>query len=108
MPTLENRKTIKPLCLALIMLGALGGCQSGTTSALDLQGYPNINVVPEAAAPKLTPQEEFEMLSELNALAASQPQLTPAEQAAYLARQRRLAELAKLAEVNTNVIVSGQ
>jgi hypothetical protein len=86
----------------------LSGCQSAGVVALDLQGYPNINVLPQAAAPPLTPEDEYRMLSELNAALAAQPQMSAAEQAAFMARQQRLAELARINGIaTTQQIIDG-
>jgi hypothetical protein len=94
------------LAAALAAL-ALAGCQSSGVGALDLQGYPNVNVVPQAAAPALTPEDEYRMLLELNAVLAKQPQLNPQQNAEYLARQRRLAELARIHGFATEQAIIG-
>jgi hypothetical protein len=80
---------------------ALGGCQSAGTGALDLQGYPNINVVPTGAVAPIGPQQEYEMLASLNAALAAQPVMTAGEKVAYLARQKRLAQIAATHAIDT-------
>ena len=96
----------------LIGLAASGivltACQSAGTGALDLQGYPNINVVPTGAVAPLTPQQEYEMLAELNAAAASQPVMTAGDRAVYLARQKRLAQIAATHAIDTTRIIEAR
>ena len=98
--------------LKILELAAFGlvlaACQSAGTGALDLQGYPNINVVPTGAAPAITPQQEYEMLATLNAAAASQPVMTAGEKAAYLARQKRLAQIAATHAIDTTRIIEAR
>jgi hypothetical protein len=86
----------------------LAACQSAGTGALDLQGYPNINVVPTGETAAMTPQQEYEMLASLNAAAASQPVMTAGEKAAYLARQKRLALIAATHAIDTTRIIEAR
>jgi hypothetical protein len=88
--------------------GLLAACQSASTGALDLQGYPNINVVPQGEVAPLTPQQEYEMLASLNAAAASQPVMTAADKASYLARQKRLQLLAATHAIDTTKIIEAR
>lgn len=97
----------KMICFAALA-GFLTACQSAGTGALDLQGYPNINVVPSGEAAAITPQQEYEMLAELNAALAAQPQLTPGDKALYLARQKRLAQIAATHEIDTSRIIEAR
>ena len=87
---------------------ALSACQTAGTGALDLQGYPNINVVPTGETAAITPQQEYEMLAELNAALAAQPQLTPGDRALYLARQKRLAQIAATHAIDTTRIIQAR
>ena len=96
------------LPLAAVLAGFLTACQSAGTGALDLQGYPNINVVPTGAVAAITPQQEYEMLALLNAAAASQPVMTAGEKAAYLARKKRLAQLAATHAIDTTRIIEAR
>ncbi len=91
-----------------ICVSVLAACQSAGTGALDLQGYPNINVVPTGETSALTPQQEYDMLASLNAAAASQPVMTAGEKAAYLARQKRLAQIAATHAIDTTRIIEAR
>ena len=95
------------MCFSAFLF-ALAGCQSAGTGALDLQGYPNINVVPVGEAAPISPQQEYEMLAELNAALASQPVLNANERALYLARKKRLAEIARTHEIDTAKIIEAR
>jgi hypothetical protein len=99
-----RRKWVGLMAIAL----ALSACQTAGTGALDLQGYPNINVVPTGEVKAITPQEEYAMLAELNAALAAQPQLTPGDKALYLARQKRLAQIAATHEIDTSRIIEAR
>jgi hypothetical protein len=99
--------SFKIMGLLAIMLG-LPACQSASSGALDLQGYPNINVVPTGEAAALTPQQEYEMLASLNAAAAAQPVMTAGEKAAFVARQKRLALIAATHEIDTAKIIAAR
>lgn len=88
------------LCLAA-SIAITTGCQSAGTGALDLQGYPNINVAPVGEVAAMTPQQEYEMLAELNAALAAQPVMRASDRALYLARQRRLAQIAATHAIDT-------
>ena len=94
------------LLSALLM--ALQGCQTAGTGALDLQGYPNINVVPAGEAAPISPQQEYQMLAELNAALASQPVMTANDRALYLARKKRLADIARTHEIDTAKIIEAR
>jgi hypothetical protein len=48
------------------------------------------------------------MLAELNAALAAQPQLTPGDKALYLARQKRLAQIAATHEIDTSRIIEAR
>ena len=93
--------------LAAVML-ALSGCQTSGTGALDLQGYPNINVAPVGEIAAITPQQEYEMLAELNAAMASQPALSPNDRSVYAARQQRLVEIARTHAIDTSRIIEAR
>jgi hypothetical protein len=87
---------------AVALLSGLAGCTTSATDALDLRSppsanlqYPNINVVPSGATPQMTPAEEADLLTALNAELDARRTLSPAELAAYNQRKRRLAELAR-------------
>jgi hypothetical protein len=98
---------LKPLCFSAIVL-FLSACQTAGTGALDLQGYPNINVVPVGALKPITPQEEYAMLAELNAATAAQPVISADERAIYQARQKRLAEIARTHVIDTTKIIEAR
>ena len=87
---------------------ALAGCQTAGTGALDLQGYPNINIVPAGEVAAITPQQEYQMLAELNAALAAQPQLSPGDKALYAARQKRLAQIAATHAIDTTRIIEAR
>ena len=93
---------------AIVFASFLTACQSAGTGALDLQGYPNINVVPTGEVAAITPQQEYEMLASLNAAAASQPVMSAGEKAAYLARQKRLAQIAATHAIDTTRIIEAR
>ena len=103
MPTFSQKIISLAICA-----GVLTACQSAGTGALDLQGYPNINVVPTGEVAALTPQQEYEMLAELNAAVAAQPIMSTGEKAAYLARQKRLAQIAATHAIDTTRIIEAR
>jgi hypothetical protein len=88
--------------------GLLAACQSAGTGVLDLQGYPNINMVPTGETGAITPQQEYEMLASLNAALASQPVMSAGDKAAYLARQKRLAQIAATHAIDTARIIEAR
>ena len=98
---------LKITCLSAVVL-VLQGCQTAGIGALDLQGYPNINVVPTGEVKGITPQEEYAMLAELNAALAAQPQLSPGDKALYMARQKRLAQIAATHAIDTTRIIEAR
>lgn len=93
--------------LAVVFIG-LSGCQSSGVGALDLQGYPNINVVPVGEVAAISPQQEYEMLAELNAALASQPALSINDKAVYEVRQKRLAQIAATHAIDTTKIIEAR
>ena len=101
------KTSLKIMCLSVV-LAFLQACQSAGTGALDLQGYPNINVVPQGEAAPISPQQEYQMLAELNAALATQPVLNANDKALYLARQKRLAEIARTHEIDTAKIIEAR
>ncbi len=92
------------VCFAVL----LAGCQTAGTGALDLQGYPNINVVPVGEVQPITPQQEYEMLAELNLALASQTQLSPSDKALYAAREARLLQIARTHAIVTTKIIEAR
>ena len=99
--------TPKLICV-LAVAAMVQACQSGSTGALDLQGYPNINIVPQGETAAITPQQEFDMLASLNAALSAQPAMSNAERADFLARQKRLAEIARTHEIDTARIIAAR
>lgn len=98
---------LNPLCFSALVL-FLSACQTAGTGALDLQGYPNINVVPAGEVRAITPQEEYAMLAELNAAMAAQPVISADDRAIYQARQKRLAEIARTHAIDTTKIIEAR
>ena len=101
------KTSFKIMCFSGLV-ALLQGCQSAGTGALDLQGYPNINVVPVGEAAAISPQQEYQMLAELNAALATQPVMTANDRTLYLARKKRLAEIARTHEIDTAKIIEAR
>ncbi|MGL4405959.1 MAG: hypothetical protein ACRCT6_09375 [Notoacmeibacter sp.] len=99
--------SLKPLTFAIFSI-FLAGCQTAGTGALDLEGYPNINVAPVGEAAAISPQQEYEMLAELNAALAAQPQLSASDIATFEARRKRLAQIAATHAIDTSRIIEAR